>query len=45
VVSVLAIEPKVLGLKPGRGRLIFNVFKNSYHDFLLRGSKLVGPMS
>jgi hypothetical protein len=45
VVNVLAIGPKVRGLKPGRGRCDFKGDKNPQHDFLRRVSKAVGPMS
>jgi hypothetical protein len=45
VVSVLAIEPKVRGFKPDRGRWIFKGDKNTQHAFLQRGSKAVGPLS
>jgi hypothetical protein len=34
MVSVLAIEPKVRGVKPGRGRWIFKGYKNPQHAFL-----------
>jgi hypothetical protein len=42
--NVLANEPKVRGLKRGRGQYIFKVNKNPQHDLLRRRSKAVGPM-
>jgi hypothetical protein len=41
-VSVLAIEPKVRGFKPGRGRWVFKRDKNPQHAFLRRASKALG---
>jgi hypothetical protein len=43
--SVLAIGPKVRGFKSDQGLWIFKGDKNSQHDFLRRGSKVVGPIS
>jgi hypothetical protein len=43
VVSMLAIGTKVHGLKPGRGRWIFNGDKEQQGSFLRRGIKLSGP--
>jgi hypothetical protein len=39
IVIVLAIEPRVRGFKPGRGRWISEGDKNSMHDFLRREEK------
>jgi hypothetical protein len=45
VVIVLAIRPKVCGLKPCRRQSIFKGDKNPYHDFLRRRNKAVGSIS
>jgi hypothetical protein len=45
VVIVLATGPTVEGFEPGVGRWICKGDKNSFHDFLRRGSKAFGPMS
>jgi hypothetical protein len=45
VIIVLAVGSKVRGFKPGQWKLIFKGDKNSYHDFLRREIKAVGPMS
>jgi hypothetical protein len=45
IVSMLAIGPKVQGIKPGSGQWIFKGDKIQQHAFLRRVSKVVGPMS
>jgi hypothetical protein len=45
VASVLAIAPKISWFKPSRARRIFKGNKNPLHNFLRRGSNVVGPMS
>ena len=45
VVIILARGSEVRGLKPGRGRWICSERKNPEYDFLLKGSKAVGPLS
>jgi hypothetical protein len=43
VVSVLVIEPKVRGLKPGRERWVYETNKNLLQEFLRGGSNALGP--
>ena len=45
VVIILATGSEVHGFKPGQGRWIFSERKNPEYDFLLKGSKAVGPLS
>jgi hypothetical protein len=44
MVIVLAIGLKVCGFKPDRRRWIFKGDKNTWHYFLVRGVKTVGPI-
>jgi hypothetical protein len=45
VVSVIAIEPKVRGFKPGRGNGYLRAIKIRSTPSSRRGSKAGGPMS
>jgi hypothetical protein len=45
MVIVLAIGPKVRGLKPGRGDRYFTGDKKPQHAFIRKGSESGGPMS
>ena len=45
VVIILASWSEVRGFDPGQGRWIFSERKNPEYDFLLQGSKAVGPVS
>ena len=45
VVIILASRSEVRGFDPGRRRWIFSERKNPEYDFLLKGSKAVGPVS
>ena len=45
LVIILASGSEVRGFDPGRGRWIFSERKNTEYDFLLKGSKSVGPVS
>jgi hypothetical protein len=44
VVIVLATKPKVRWFKPCPGLWTYKGDKNSYHDFICRRIKTVGPM-
>jgi hypothetical protein len=44
MVSVHVIGSKDRGFKPSRGRRTSKGDKNTYYDFLRRGSNVVGPM-
>ena len=44
VVIILASGSKIRGFDPGQDRWIFSERNNPEHDFLLKGSKAVGPM-
>ena len=45
MVIILASGSDVPGFDPGQGQWIFSERKNPEYDFLMKGSKAVGPVS